>query len=72
VPSRAFCSYLSEPAYGWVPFCEKLFNDVPSQIVFDWNSPRHTTDDAVPPGRPSLTLDEMEALLNAADDIVDE
>jgi site-specific recombinase XerD len=69
---RAFCSYLSEPVYGWAPFCEKLFNDVPSQIVFDWNSPRHTTDDAVPPGRRSLTLDEMEALLNAADDIVDE
>ena len=37
-----------------------------------WNSPRHTADDAVSPSRRSLTLDEMEALLNAADDIVDE
>lgn len=69
---RAFCRYLSELAYGWAPFCERLFNDLPSQIVFDWNSPRHTTDDAVAPGRRALTIDEMEALFNAADDIVDE
>jgi site-specific recombinase XerD len=69
---RAFCGYLTEPLYGWAPFCEQVFNDVPSQIVFDWNSPRHTTDDAVPPRRRSLTIDEMEALFNAADDIVDE
>lgn len=69
---RAFCSYLCEPAYRWVPFCEKVFNDVPSQIVFDWNSPRHTTDDAVPPRRRALTLGEMEALFEAADDIADE
>lgn len=69
---RAFCGYLCEPAYGWVPFCEKLFNNVPSQIVFDWNSPRHTTDDARPPGRRSLTIDEMQILFDAADDIVDQ
>lgn len=69
---RAFCSYLSEPAYGWASLCEKLFNDCPSQVVFDWNSPRHTAGDAVPPRRRSLTLDEMERLLTAADDIVDE
>ena len=48
------------------------WNDVPSQIVFDWNSPRHTTDDAVPPRRRALTFDEMEALFDAADDIVDD
>jgi hypothetical protein len=47
---RAFCNYLTEPLYGWVPFCETVFNDVPSQIVFEWSSPRHTTDDDVPPG----------------------
>ncbi len=69
---RAFCGYLTEPLCGWPSFCEKVFNDVPAQIVLDWNSPRHTTDDAVPPRRRSLTIDEMEALFNAADDIVDE
>jgi integrase/recombinase XerD len=49
-----------------------VFNDVPSQIVFEWNSPRHTADDDVPPGRRSLTLDELQKLFDAADDIVDE
>jgi integrase/recombinase XerD len=69
---RAFCNYLTEPLYGWAPFCETVFNDVPSQIVFEWNSPRHTADDDVPPGRRSLTLDELQKLFDAADDIVDE
>jgi len=26
---------------------------VPAQIAFDWNTPRHTSDDGVPPGRPT-------------------
>ena len=69
---RAFCRYVTEPAYGWAPFCETVFNDVPSQIVFDWNSPRHTTGDDVPPRRRSLTFAELQRLFDAADDIVDE
>jgi integrase/recombinase XerD len=44
-----FCSYVSDSRYGWVTFCEKQFGDVPSQICFEWNTPQHTTDDAVPP-----------------------
>ena len=47
---RAFCNYLTEPLYGWAPFCETVFNDVPSQIVFEWNSPRQTADDDFLPG----------------------
>jgi hypothetical protein len=46
-----FCSYVSDGRYGWVAFCEKQFGDVPSQICFEWNTPRHTTDDAVPTKR---------------------
>ena len=30
-----FCSYVSDGRYGWVPFCEKQFGDVPSQICFE-------------------------------------
>lgn len=68
---RAFCDYLTAPAYGWAPFCERVFDDIPSQVAFEWNSPRHTTDDAVPHRR-ALTLDELQALFDAADDIADE
>lgn len=46
-----FCSYTSSSTYGWVELCEQMFGDVPVQIAFDWNTPRLTTDDAVPPGR---------------------
>jgi hypothetical protein len=50
-----FCSYVSDSRYGWVDFCEKQFRDVPSQVVFEWNTPQHTTDDAVPPGRRAIS-----------------
>lgn len=62
---------LSDTRYGWVAFCERAFNDIPAQIVFDWNSPRHSTDDDVPPGRRALTRNEMQSLFDAADDFVD-
>ena len=44
-----FCACTSSPTYGWGESCEQTFGDVPAQIAFDWNTPRHTTDDAVPP-----------------------
>jgi len=69
---RAFCAYVTEPRYGWIPFCERVFGDVPAQVVFDWNAPRHSTDDAMPPARRSLTKKELQAFFDAADDIVDE
>lgn len=47
----AMCrSYTSSSTYGWVELCEQTFGDVPVQIAFDWNTPRHTTDDAVRQG----------------------
>lgn len=36
-----FCGYVTNPAYGWVDFCEKTFDEIPAQIVFEWNSPQH-------------------------------
>lgn len=68
---RAFCAYVTEPRYGWSPLCEQMFGEIPGQVVFDWNAPRHTTDDAVPPARRSLSRAEMQALFDAADDVVD-
>ncbi|MGB7235843.1 MAG: site-specific integrase [Rhodococcus sp. (in: high G+C Gram-positive bacteria)] len=68
---RAFCSYLTDPRYGWVTFSERVFQNVPSQVVFEWNSPRHTTDDAVPPHRRSYTKPELQTFFDAADDLVD-
>ena len=57
--------------YGWVALCERNFDDVPSQVVFEWNTPRHTTDDARNPGRRALTKVELQRFFDAQDDLVD-
>jgi site-specific recombinase XerD len=67
-----FCSYVSDSRYGWVDFCEKQFRDVPSQVVFEWNTAQHTADDAVPPGRRAFTKDELQYLFDVVDDFVDD
>ncbi|WP_326546480.1 phage integrase N-terminal SAM-like domain-containing protein [Mycolicibacterium sp. ND9-15] len=67
-----FCSYVSDNGYGWVTFCEKQFGDVPSQICFEWNTPQHTTDDAVPPNRRTFTKSELQHMFDVVDDFVDE
>ncbi|TDO46085.1 site-specific recombinase XerD [Kribbella sp. VKM Ac-2571] len=66
-----FCSYLTHPAYGWTEFCERTFGDIPSQICFDWNRPKHTTDDAVPVGRRAFTKRELQRFFDYLDDLVD-
>lgn len=67
-----FCSYVSDSRYGWVPFCERQFGDVPSQICFEWNTPRHTTDDAVPTRRRAFTKAELQHFFDVIDDFIDE
>jgi hypothetical protein len=66
-----FCAYTSSPTYGWGEFCEQTFGDVPAQIAFEWNTPRHTTDDAVPPRRRAFTQKELQKLFDYMDDLVD-
>lgn len=66
-----FCAYLTHPGYGWGELCERTFGNVPTQICFDWNTPRHTTDDAVPPARRSFTQAELQHLFDFIDDFVD-
>jgi len=68
---RGFCSYVCDGRYGWLALCERTFNDVPSQVVFEWNTPRHTTDDARSPGRRALTKSELQRFFDAQDDLVD-
>lgn len=68
---RMFCAYLTDPRYGWAGLCEQVFGDVPSQVVFEWNAPRHRVDDAVPPARRSLTKAELQRFFDTVDDVVD-
>lgn len=66
-----FCGYAANPAYGWVDYCQERFGEVPAQIVFDWNSPRHTAEDALPPRRRAFTLQELQRMFDYVDDLVD-
>jgi len=66
-----FCAYLTHPACGWTDFCERTFDDIPAQICFEWNTPKHTTDDAVPAGRRAFTKKELQRLFDHLDDLVD-
>lgn len=66
-----FCSFLTNPAYGWAKLCEQTFGDIPTQICFDWNTPRHTADDAVPTARRAFTRAELAQLFTVLDDEVD-
>jgi integrase/recombinase XerD len=62
---------VTHPGYGWGEFCERTFGDIPSQICFGWNMPRHTTDDAVPAKKRSFTNSELQRLFDYLDDLVD-
>jgi len=66
-----FCSYVTHPGYGWGEFCERTFGDIPTQICFEWNTPRHTTDDAVPAARRAFTKAEPQRIFDHIDDLVD-
>jgi len=41
------------------------------QLVFEWNTPRHKTDDAIPADRRSFTQTELQTFFDACDDLVD-
>ena len=66
-----FCSYTTNPAYGWVGYCAATFDDHPAQIVFEWNSPHHTADNAVPSSRRAFSHKELQILFDYVDDAVD-
>ena len=68
---KAFCAYVTDGRYGWAAFCERVFADIPVQVVFEWNSPRHTTDDAMPPRRRAFARAELQTFFDAADDLID-
>lgn len=66
-----FCASLTHPGYGSGEFCERTFGDIPTQVCFEWNTPKHTTDDAVPAKRRAFTKAELQLLFDHIDDLVD-
>lgn len=67
---RAFCGMLADPRYGWALECETRFGEAPNQICHEGNTLAHLAEYEGKPGRRPFTVDEVQRLLNAADEEV--
>ncbi len=67
---RGFCSYVSDPDYGWDRVCEQRFGTHPAQVFFAWNTAAHVQDNESAPTKRPFTLEELQLLFDHADDQV--
>jgi integrase/recombinase XerC len=71
VSVRLFCQYLTDARYGWGQVCLERFGEAPQQVFHEDNSVVHVEDYEGEPGRRPLTYDEVQALFDAADGLVE-
>jgi site-specific recombinase XerD len=68
---RLFLGYVTDPRYGWPLVCEQRFGSAPQMVLHEFNSIRHVADAECRPGRRPLSYDEVQALFDAADGLVE-
>ncbi|MFG2563742.1 tyrosine-type recombinase/integrase, partial [Streptomyces sp. NPDC048496] len=68
---RSFCSFVTDPAYGWAANCEERFGTHPIQVVHDWNAAVHMEEAEADAGKRAFTRDELIAFFDHADEQVD-
>lgn len=66
-----FLGYACDPRYGWVAECVQRAGAAPAQVFHEGNSPVHAADHEGRPGRRPLTRAELQAFLDAADDLAE-
>ena len=67
---RLFCSYVSDPDYGWDRVCEQRFGTHPGQVFFEWNTAVHVQDNEQSPTKRAFTKRELQDFFDHADDQV--
>ncbi|MEC4616446.1 MULTISPECIES: tyrosine-type recombinase/integrase [Tsukamurella] len=67
---RQFMAYLTDPACGWIPQCERHFGTHPVQIIYEANAATHVQEGARDPRKRAYTVDELQDLCDTADDLV--
>ena len=67
---RMFCSYVSDPDYGWDRVCEQRFGSHPAQVFFEWNTATHVQDNEHSPAKRAFTKRELQDFFDHADDQV--
>lgn len=71
VAVRAFCDYLTDPAYGWTGECERRFGTHPIQVINEVNAAVHVADVESEPTKRAFTRAELQALFDYADEQVE-
>lgn len=69
---REFCNFLCSEHYGWAEECGQRFGAYPSQVCHEWNSVSHVQESEGKPGRRPMSRHEIQALLDKADQRVEE
>jgi integrase/recombinase XerC len=70
---RSFCSFITDPAYGWwADTCQERFGTHPVQVVHEWNTAVHVEKAEADPSKRAFTRDELQAFFDHADDQVDQ
>jgi integrase/recombinase XerC len=64
---RGFCSYVTDPAYGWPAECERRFGTHPVQVCFEWNTAVHAQEAEADPAKRAFTREELQAFFDHAD-----
>jgi site-specific recombinase XerD len=67
---RLFLEYVTDARYEWPAMCVARFGQAPQMVLHEWNTIAHTAEFEGQPGRRPLTYDEVQALLDAADERV--
>jgi site-specific recombinase XerD len=69
---RLFMDYVTDSRYGWPEHCMRNFGTAPMKILHEWNTVTHVTEYEGDPRRRPLTYDEVQALFDAAESLVEQ
>ena len=65
-----FCSFVTDPRYGWVEQCESRFGAHPAQVCTEWNVASHRAGYEGRPEVRALSRTELQTFFDYADDQV--
>lgn len=70
VSLRQFCSFVTDPTYGWASECEQRVGSHPVQITNEVNAADHVSEIGAAPSKRQFTGQELEAQFHHADGLV--
>ncbi|MET9718235.1 site-specific integrase [Streptomyces rochei] len=68
---QLFLGFTTDARYGWAAACMERFGQAPQQVLGEWNTITHANDYEGAPDRRPFSYDEVQALFDAADGLVE-